>query len=117
MIPQEIIDEYNLSTIIKDNEWCYAKIYKAMYWLKEAGYFANVELKQILAKEGYNSSQFTPGLFMHKTRDIVFSLVVDDFGVKYTNKEDIKHLAKLVEAQYPIKCNWHSDFYFGTTME
>jgi hypothetical protein len=29
---------------------------------------------------------------MHKARDIKFTLVVDDFGVKYTNEADIEHL-------------------------
>ena len=34
MILQEIIDEYNLSTIMEDNRWCYTEIRKAMYGLK-----------------------------------------------------------------------------------
>lgn len=42
MIPQEIIDEYNLSIIMEDNGWYYEEIQKAMYGLKEAGYLANV---------------------------------------------------------------------------
>ena len=83
MILQEIIDEYNLSTIIEDNGWCYTEIHKTMYGLKEAGYLANVDLNQILAKEGYISSKFTLGLYMYKTRDILFSLVINDFSVKY----------------------------------
>ena len=94
MIPQEIIDEYNLSTIMEEDGWCYAEIRKTMYGLKEAGYLSNMELKRILAKEGYVPSKFTPGLFTHKTRDLSFSLVVDDFGVKYANKADVDHLAK-----------------------
>lgn len=93
IIPQEIIDEYNPSTIMEDR-WCYAEIRKAMYGLKEAGYLYNVKLKQILAKEGYVPSKFTSGLFTHNTRDISFSLVVDDFRVKYTNKADTKYLTK-----------------------
>ena len=40
MIPQEIIDEYNLTTIMEDDGWCYAEIRKAMYGLKESGYLA-----------------------------------------------------------------------------
>ena len=87
MIPQEIIDEYNLKSIVEEDGWCYAEIRKCMYGLKEAGYLSNLELKRVLAKEGYIPSQFTPGLFTHKTRDIAFSLVVDDFGVKYTKKK------------------------------
>ena len=96
MIPQEIIDEYNLTSIVEDDGWCYAEIRKCMYGLKEAGYLSNLELKRILAKEGYVASKFTPGLFTHKTKDISFSLVVDDFGVKYTKKEDAEHLLKTI---------------------
>ena len=60
MIPQEIIDEYNLTTIIQDDSWCYTKIRKAMYGLKEAGYLSNMELKRIQVKEGCVPSRFTP---------------------------------------------------------
>ena len=35
MIPQEIIDEYNLKLIVEPDGWCYAEIRKAMYGLKE----------------------------------------------------------------------------------
>jgi hypothetical protein len=85
MIPQEIIDEYNLQDIVEDG-WCYAEIRKAMYGLKESEFIANQELKIVLAKAGYVPTKFTPGLYTRKTRPIAFSLVVDDFGVKYVNK-------------------------------
>ena len=117
MIPQAIIDEYNLNTIVKHDGWCYAEIRKAMYGLQESAYLSNLELKRILAEEGYVPSKFTPGLFTHKTRDIAFSLVVDDFGIKYTKKEDTEHLAATIEKRYPMKCCWEPDFYLGITLE
>ena len=46
-----------------------------------------------------------------------WSLVVDDFGVKYTNKADADHLIKTIEKRYPITINWEPDFYLGMTME
>ena len=101
MIPKEVVDEYDLTTIVAENGFCYAEIRKAMYGLKESGYLANIELKRILALQGYEASKFTPGLFTHKTRDIAFSLVVDDFGVKYTKKEDAEHLLKTIQDRYP----------------
>ena len=88
-----------------------------MYGLKEAGYLSHIELKRILAKEGYIPSQFTPGLFTHRTRDIVFSLVVDNFGVKYTKKEDTEHLVKTVISRYDGKASWDPDYYLGMTLE
>jgi hypothetical protein len=94
MIPQEIIDEYNLTDIMEADGWCYVEIRKKMYGLKEIGFIANQELKVVLTKQGYIPSKFTPGLFTHKTRQVAFSLLVDDFDVKYENKEDMDHLVK-----------------------
>jgi hypothetical protein len=67
MIPQEIIDEYNLTDIMEANGWCYVEIRKAMYGLNESGFIAHQELKMVLAKQGYIPSKFTQGLFTHKT--------------------------------------------------
>ena len=53
MIPQKIIEEYNLTSMVEPDWWCYAEIIKCMYRLKEAGFLLNLKLKQILAKEDY----------------------------------------------------------------
>ena len=63
-----------------------------MYGLKQSKMLANKELKKVLAMAGYFLSKHTAGLFAHKTRPISFTLVVDDFGVKYINKADALHL-------------------------
>ena len=117
MIPQEIINEYNLNNIMETDGWCYVEIRKAMYGLKESGFLANQELKTVLAKEGYIPAKFTPGLYTHKTRPIAFSLVVDDFGVKYINKEDMEHLIAALGKKYPIKVDWKAEFYLGMTIK
>jgi hypothetical protein len=117
MIPQEIIDEYNLQNIVDSDGWCYAEIRKAMYGLKESGFIANQELKIVLAKARYAPTKFTPGLYTHKTRPIAFSLVVDDFGVKYVNKEDMEHLISTIGDQYPIKVDWKAEYYIGITIK
>jgi hypothetical protein len=42
--------------------------------------------------DGYRQSKTTPGLWQHDTLPISFSLVMDDFGVKYVGKENAQHL-------------------------
>jgi hypothetical protein len=42
-------------------------------------------VEELLAKEGYVPSKFTPGLCTHRT-NFIFISVVDDFEVKYLNK-------------------------------
>jgi Reverse transcriptase (RNA-dependent DNA polymerase) len=72
--------QYNLTPIIHNNH-IYVKINKGMYGLPQAGRIANDELVPYLDQHGYRQSEHTPGLFRHDTRPILFSLVVDDFGV------------------------------------
>jgi hypothetical protein len=33
----------------------------------------------------------TPGLWRHESHHLTFTLVVEDFGVKFVNKEDVDH--------------------------
>ena len=58
-----------------------------MYGLPQAGIIAQKLLEERLAKHGYRQSVTTPGLWKHDTRPICFSLVVDNFGVKYVGEE------------------------------
>ena len=74
---------------------------------------ANKELKKVLAKTGYFPSKRTAGLFVHKTRPISFTLVVDNFGVNYVNKADALHLKKTISDYYPMKSNWKGNRYIG----
>ena len=47
----------------------------------------------------------------------MFSLVVDDFGVKYTDKRNTGCLIMTLQKKYLIKMNWIGDYYFGITLE
>ena len=64
IIPQEIIDKYNLRDLAEDG-WVYIEIQKGMYDLKQAGILANKLLAKRLNKTGYYPCQFTPGLWRH----------------------------------------------------
>jgi hypothetical protein len=56
-----------------------------MYGLPQARIIAQEFLKERLTKHGYTQSKIIHGLWKHKTRPTCFTLVVDDFAVKYTN--------------------------------
>jgi hypothetical protein len=90
-LPEEIIQKYNLNALAVDG-WFYIEIRKGMYGLKQAGLFANQLLQTRLAPFGYYPARHTPGLWLHKTRSISFTLVVDDFTVKYVGKHHAEHL-------------------------
>jgi hypothetical protein len=89
--PEEINQKYNLNVLSVDG-WVYIEVRKGMYCLKQAGLLANQLLQTRLAPFGYYPAQHTPGLWLHKTRHISFTLIVDDFAVKYVGKQHVEHL-------------------------
>ena len=87
-----------------------------MYGLPQAGILAQDLLAERLEEHGYYQSNIIPGLWKHKTRPILFSLVVDDIGIKYTNKEDADHLMSVLKENYKIKEDWKGERYIGLHM-
>ena len=88
-----------------------------MYGLPQAGIIAQQLLEERLAKVGYHQSKIVPGLWTHETRDICFTLVVDDFAIKYTKKEDVQHLINTIQKDYNITVHWDATKYIGLTVE
>ena len=64
------------------------------------GVLANKLLKKRLAPAGYYEMPHTPGLWKHVSCPITFTLVVDDFGVKYVNKKNSEHLVASLKEKY-----------------
>jgi hypothetical protein len=90
-LPQETIEKYDLLNLAQDRKG-YIKIQKGMYGLPQAGILANELSQRNLAKDGYRPTPHIHGLWKHDTRPISFSLVVDDFVVKYVGREHAEHL-------------------------
>ena len=68
IIPQEIIDVYNLTELVNEQGWIYMRIKKGMYGLTQAGIITNQELVKQMAPFGYHPVQHTPGLWVHDSR-------------------------------------------------
>jgi hypothetical protein len=116
LIPDEVIDFYNLRPHIK-NGFIYMEIRKGMYGLPQAGILANKLLKARLAPHGYYEQQHTPGLFRHATRPIWFNLTVDDFGIKYVGEEHLQHLFTTLKQHYEIVEDITGSLYCGITLD
>ena len=66
----------------------YVEIRSSIYRNPQAVTLANKGPKENLSPHGYLEVTHTPGLWQHITRQIYFSLVLYDFGVKYVEKAD-----------------------------
>ena len=117
LIPQEIIDDYNLMPKVTDG-FVYVEINKGMYGLPQAGLLANKLLARRLAKYGYYQAIHTPGLWKHTWRPIQFVLVVDDFGVEYEDKKHATHLLDALNQHYEaVSEDWKGLLFCGIKLD
>ena len=116
-IPEEVIVEYKLQEIATPDGYVCVEVYKGMYGLPQAGLLAQELLETRLNKHRYKQSEIIPGLWRHKTKNITFTLVIDNFGVKYTMKEDAQHLISILKQHYQITEDWSRNKYIGLTLD
>jgi hypothetical protein len=95
LFPSWIKEQYNLEQHAK-NGFVYIEMRRAVWGLPQAGILANKLLQQRLLPHGYYKCKPTPGLWRHLTRPISFTLIVNDFGVKYVGREHVDHLIKCI---------------------
>jgi hypothetical protein len=115
-IPEEIIIKYKLREIADSKGMVYIQANQGMYGLPQSGLLANELLEKQLNKRGYHQSKLVPGLWSHKWRPVQFTLVVDDFGVKYVDEEHTLHLKQTLEENYKVTMEWDGRRYIGITL-
>jgi hypothetical protein len=113
--PDEIVQKYNINALAV-NGCIYSEIRKGMYGLKQTGLLANQLLQTRLAPFGYYPARHTPGLWLHKTRPISFTLVVDDFTLKYVGKHHAEHLRNALLRTYELATDWTATVYSDMTL-
>jgi hypothetical protein len=116
LIPDSIMRHYNLHAKVKRG-YVYLEIRKGMYGLPQAGIIANQLLRKRLAPHGYHECKHTPGLWKHDTRPTTFTLVVDDFGIKYVGDEHARHLIDTLETYYTVETDWSGGLYCGIKLD
>jgi hypothetical protein len=84
--------------------------------LPQAGKLVQDLLLSRLSAHGYHHTAHSPCLFKHVTRDIYFTLVADDFLVKYKTIADANHLISIHKADYRITEAWSSSQYLGMSI-
>jgi hypothetical protein len=110
-MPKDVIAHYNLNEIATLEGYIYYEIQKGMYGLPQTRIIAQQLLKERLQMDGYRQSITTPGLWNYDTRLISFSLVIDNFGVKYVGEENSHYLGFVWAVTHVIgsaRCSYHT---------
>jgi hypothetical protein len=114
--PEEIIQKYNLNALAV-NGWIYIEIRKCMYGLKQTGLLAIQLLQTRLVPFVFYTAHRTPGLWLHKTRPISFTFVVENFTVKYVGKQHAEHLPNALLRTYELTTDWTATVYSGMNLK
>jgi hypothetical protein len=88
-----------------------------MYGLPQADIIAQNLLTKQFNKAGYRQSKITPGYWQHNWCPISFTLVIDDFGMKYIDKNNVEHLMSILKQDYTINTNWGGMQYLRLTLD
>ena len=91
-ISDDILTKYNLHAFIHLNAILF-QVDKCMYGLPQAAYLSNRHLIKHLAIHGYLEDPNVPCLFTNASIGIQFTLIVDDFGVKYNSTTGLDHIS------------------------
>ncbi len=116
LFPRWIVEQYDLSKHQLDG-WVHLEMRRAVWGLLQAWILANKKLKWKLAPFGYPKCIDTPGLWKHESQPLAFTLVVDDFGVKYEKKDNAEHLIASIKATYRLTKDWTGNLYCGITLD
>ena len=116
-IPKEIINEYQLRKIVDDKGSIHIQANRGMYGLPQAGLLANELLEKRLNKRGYQQSKLVLGFWTQNWRPVQFTLVVDNFGVKYVGEDHAIHLKNTIEENYIVTTEWDGQRYIGITLD
>ena len=91
VIPDFIMKLCNLDAIAVNGR-VHAEVRRGVRGLPQAAVIANKQLQEKLGPHGRAPARVTPGLWKHNALDVALALVVDDFGVKLTNRTQAEHL-------------------------
>jgi hypothetical protein len=116
VIPQETIDKYKLLEK-KNNGYVYIQSDKGMYGLPQSGRLANDLLFKRLTSHIYHPVCHTHGLYKHEKCPVTFTLVVENFWVKYVGNEHASCLLNAFQQYYEFTDDWTGKLYCGITLD
>ena len=95
--------------------YVYCDILRTMPGLAISGLLSQLRLLAQLYSHDFIQTA-TPCLFRHRTRDITFCLVVDDFAIRYKNLDDLQYFTACLGELYHIKVHPECVSFLGFTV-
>ena len=117
ILPQDIIIQYNLKSIVAEDGFVCIEVHSSICGLPQVERLAYNDLVAHLAPYNYAPVKHTLGLWVHKSNSILFTLVVDDFGIKYSSKIQLQYLIDVLRTKYTITADMSGSLHIGVSLK
>jgi hypothetical protein len=101
LFPEWIVEQYNLTRHAL-NGFVHLEMRRAVWWIATSRIYSKQMPKTKACAVWVQKSTNTPGLWHHDTRSVLFTLVLDNFGVKYVNADNVQHLIVSIKRMTPL---------------
>jgi hypothetical protein len=116
-IPSFVQEKYSMAEYAHSGH-VYIEISKTIYGLPQSGRLSQDRLIKHLRAHDYIQCPNTPALFKHKSKNLAFTLVVDDFMIKYSDPQDLDDFFSVLRKQYVITTDTSdTQKYVGITIQ
>ena len=88
-----------------------------MYRLKQYSCLAFDDLVKLLSPHRYFPVRKYPVLWKHQTRFMVFTLCVDDFGIKSSSLYYSHHLINTIQKYFKFSIDWEGQNLLALTLD
>ena len=117
LTPEKCMQQYNLYKLEKMNKFTYRSTEECTPPPLQARILVNKLLCKQLALYGYYEVKHTPGLWRFTICPIKCTLVVDNFGVKYTAKRHLQHLIRALKETYELSIDYGGSLYYAISLK
>ena len=109
--PQEIINEFDLSSFISNGE-IIVSVHKCMYGHPAAGFLSHKLIVSKFQEGGFSENPLVSGLFSNgKT---TFVLIVDDLGIKVNSDDELDNIERIItDAGWKVKIDKSGSKFLG----
>jgi len=110
--PEHIIQQYDLNSKAKTGS-VYIKTRQSIYGLPQSGRLANDFFCEKLHPQRYYEVSHTLRIWKHVRCPIQSTLVMDNFRVKYSQKQDVDNLIQSLKNDFTLSKDWKGGLYCG----
>jgi hypothetical protein len=97
--------------------YAHCNVLRSMPGLAISGLLGHLRLLAQLCSHDFIIQTATPCLFCHRTRDITFALVVDDFAIKCSSLDDLKYFTACLSELHHAKVHPECASFLGFNID